>query len=327
MRLPSAPTSLDPRRALREASVSLSIGVFLGAAVTSGVAFGIAAAWLANKKVLSRLQEHAGALVGTAREAVLKTREGQALASALLAAPAALLDVGNGRKGMTPATAASPVTCREDTLARLARCRLVPVVTLDDVADAEPVARALLAGGLDVMELVLRTPQAFEALRLIAERVPGMLIGAGTVLSCEQAERALACGAAFLVAPGTNPDVVRWAQQRNVVMIPGVATASEVETALAMGIVHLKFFPAEANGGPKTLKDLSVPYSDVRWMPTGGVTVQNMAGYLAIKSIFAIGGSWLVPPSALKEKNYALVEKLTRQALETMAAAAVETPG
>jgi len=207
-------------------------------------------------------------------------------------------------------------------LDRLGRCRLVPVVTIDDAADAAPAARALLAGGLDVMELVLRTPQAEEGLRIIAAEVDGMCVGAGTVLSTDQAARAVAAGARFLVAPGTNPRVVRWAAAESVPMVPGVATASEVETARELGLTHLKFFPAETSGGAKALKALGAPYADVRWMPTGGLTQSNMTQYLALPSVFAVGGSWLVPAAALKAKDFAAVEALARAATQAVAAAA-----
>ena len=201
------------------------------------------------------------------------------------------------------------------TLNRLGRCRLVPVVAIDDPADAEPVARALLAGGLDVMELVLRSPAAEEALGIIASRVGEMLVGAGTVLSVEQAERSVAAGAKFLVAPGTNPKICQWAKANDVLMVPGVATATEVENAMGMGLTHLKFFPAEANGGAKMLKALSAPYSSIKWMPTGGVTEAIMPDYLALPSVFAVGGSWLVPAKALALKDYAAITALTRAAL------------
>ena len=200
-------------------------------------------------------------------------------------------------------------------LEQLGKSRLVPVVSLDDVSHAVPVAKALLAGGLDVMELVLRTPQAEDSLKAIAESVPDMLVGAGTVLSVEQAERAVSAGARFLVAPGTNPKVVKWATGKGVLIVPGVATATEVEAALDLGLTHLKFFPAEANGGAKTLKALGAPYASVRWMPTGGLTEANMSSYLELKSVFAVGGSWLVPGKALEAGDYEAVEKLTRAAV------------
>lgn len=207
--------------------------------------------------------------------------------------------------------------------AKMRSCTLVPVVAIDDPEDAEPVARALLAGGIDVMELVLRTPSAEESLRRIAANVDGMTIGAGTVLSVPQADRAVAAGAEFIVSPGTNPKVVNWCTGRGVPIVPGVATATEVEAAMDLGLTHLKFFPAEANGGVKTLKSLSGPYgpSGVQFMPTGGLTTGNLADYLQLESVFCAGGTWIVPPKALKEKDYASVQALAKAAVEAAAAA------
>ena len=201
---------------------------------------------------------------------------------------------------------------------RLGASRLVPVVAIDEPSAAEPVARALLAGGLNVMELVLRTPAAEEALAIIAERVPEMYVGAGTVLSVAQAERSVTSGARFLVSPGTNPAVVRWATQRGVPIVPGVATATEIEAAMALGLTHLKFFPAEANGGAATLKALSGPYGKLKFMPTGGVTEKNMPSYLGLPSVFCVGGTWLVPAKAVQEKDWGAIEALTKAAVAAL---------
>ena len=201
---------------------------------------------------------------------------------------------------------------------RFERAKLVPVVALDDPAAAVPVARALLAGGLDVMELVLRTPAAVESVRAVAANVPDMLVGAGTVLSTEQAESAVDAGATFLVSPGTNPKVVAWSTARGVPIVPGVATATEVEAALELGLTRLKLFPAEAVGGAKLLKALAGPYQHVRFMPTGGVTQTNMHDYLGLPSVFCCGGTWLVPADALARADYAAVEALARAAVEAL---------
>jgi len=201
--------------------------------------------------------------------------------------------------------------------ARLGRAKIVPVVAIDDPDDAAPVARALLAGGLDVMELVLRTPSAEESLRRIASQMgESMFVGAGTVLSVSQAERAVAAGAKFIVSPGTNPKVVEWCTAREMPIVPGVATATEIEAAMGLGLTHLKFFPAEANGGVKTLKALGGPYAKVRFMPTGGVTESNLPSYLGLPSVFCAGGTWLVPASALEKKDYKAIEVLARAAAE-----------
>ena len=211
-----------------------------------------------------------------------------------------------------------------DILERLESARIVPVVSLDDPEHAVPVAKALLAGGLDVLELVLRSDAAELSLERIADELDGlMLVGAGTVLSVAQAERAVRRGARFLVSPGTNPRVVRWATGEGVgsgggvPIVPGVASATEVEAAMGLGLTHVKFFPAEANGGAKALKALAGPYghTGLRWMPTGGVSVDNMQGYLSQPQVFAVGGSWLVPADALKARDYAAIEALARAAV------------
>ena len=148
-----------------------------------------------------------------------------------------------------------------------------------------PAARALLAGGLDVMELVLRTDAAEAALERISREVPAMLVGAGTVLSTAQAERAVGLGAQFLVSPGTNAHVVKSAHLLGCPIVPGVSTASEVEVAMGLGLDHLKFFPAEAAGGTATLKALSGPYRNVHWMPTGGISLASLPNYLTLKQV------------------------------------------
>ena len=164
--------------------------------------------------------------------------------------------------------------------AALHRCGIIPVVTIEDVSHAVPLARALVAGGISVIELTLRTAAGEASIREIASGVPEMLVGAGTVLSTVQAERVVASGAHFLVAPGTNAKVVRWAGARGVVMLPGVATASEVEAAMELGLDHLKFFPAEPLGGLAMLKALSAPYTTITWMPTGGISLANVRATL-----------------------------------------------
>mmetsp|Transcript_23382 Transcript_23382/g.68246 ORF Transcript_23382/g.68246 Transcript_23382/m.68246 type:complete len:275 (-) Transcript_23382:1942-2766(-) len=223
---------------------------------------------------------------------------------------------GEGASGAAPPQRFAPFhAAAASVFERFGRTRLVPVVSLASPEAAEPVARALLRGGVDVMELVLRTPSAMQALRLIASKVPEMAVGAGTVLSAEQAEQAVAAGASFLVSPGTNPRVVEWATQRGVPIVPGCATASEIEAALELGLTHLKFFPAEASGGAAALKALGGPYKDVRFMPTGGVTQANLPSYLSLPGVFAAGGTWLVPAEAVAKRDWAAVEALTRAAV------------
>ena len=178
--------------------------------------------------------------------------------------------------------------------AALHRCGIIPVVTLEDVSHAVPLARALVAGGISVIELTLRTAAGEASIREIASGVPEMLVGAGTVLSTVQAERVVASGAHFLVAPGTNAKVVRWAGARGVVMLPGVATASEVEAAMELGLDHLKFFPAEPLGGLAMLKALSAPYTTITWMPTGGISLANVRATLIASDCLG----WHLPVSS-----------------------------
>lgn len=183
-----------------------------------------------------------------------------------------------------------------------------------------PVAHALLAGGIDVMELVLRTPAAERALALVASHVPRMLVGAGTVLTIAQAGGAAVAGARFLVAPGTNPTIVKHAHAAGLPILPGVATATEVEAAFALGLTRLKFFPAVPMGGAKTLGALSAPYPHARWMPTGGVSPANLEDFFRLKQVFAAGGAWVVPRDALAARDYARVEALAREATQAVKA-------
>lgn len=170
---------------------------------------------------------------------------------------------------------------------------VIPVVTIDNPAAAEPLGKALRAGGLPCVEITLRTDAALEGIRRLAA-VPEMLVGAGTVLSIEQAEQALAAGAAFLVAPGLNPGVVRWALEQQVPIFPGISSATEIEAALNLGLKQLKFFPAEPLGGLSLIQALSKPYHMVSFLPTGGIGPGNLAQYLSDPCIFACGGSWMV---------------------------------
>jgi 2-dehydro-3-deoxyphosphogluconate aldolase/(4S)-4-hydroxy-2-oxoglutarate aldolase len=181
------------------------------------------------------------------------------------------------------------------SFARITAGRIVPVVGISQLDRAAEVARAIRDGGLNVFEIILRTPVALDAIRAACEACPDMMIGAGTILSCEQVDDAIAAGAAFGVAPGLNERVVRHAQSRNFPFIPGVITASEVEHAIELGCPLLKFFPAEPAGGAALLKAVSAPYGhiDVGFLPLGGVNPSNMGSYFAIPSVRAIGGSWI----------------------------------
>ncbi len=194
---------------------------------------------------------------------------------------------------------------------------VIPVIVIEDAADAEPLAEALLEGGMDVIEITFRTAAAGEAMRRIAARFPDMLLGAGTVLSPEQADRALDAGASFGLAPGLNPDVVRHFQAKGGLFIPGVMTPSEIERGLSLGCKLLKFFPAGNAGGPAMLKALAGPYASqgVKFCPTGGVNLDNMNDYLALPMVAAIGGSWLATKQQIADRDWAGITANVKQAL------------
>lgn len=202
----------------------------------------------------------------------------------------------------------------EDLIKEISAAGLVPVVKLNNADDAVKLAEALRNGGLNCAEITFRTDAAEESIRLITEKYPDMLIAAGTVLTTEQADKAMAAGAEFIVSPGLNPDVVRHCTDKGYPIIPGVCTPSEVEKALSLGLKYLKFFPAEAAGGIKMIKAMAAPYTAVRFMPTGGINTDNLADYLGCKAVFACGGSWMVPSDKIGNGNFAEIEKLTADA-------------
>ena len=205
----------------------------------------------------------------------------------------------------------------QDVAGLLAAVRLIPVVTIQDAAQAEPLAGALKAGGLPCAEVTLRTDAAEEAIRIMSQD-PDMLVGAGTVLSENQAERAIAAGSGFIVTPGFSGKVVRACQDRSVPVIPGAVTATEIGTALDNGIRVVKFFPAATMGGPAALRALAGPFPMMRFVPTGGVTPGNMAEYLGLGCVLAVGGSWVVAADLLASGNYA---EVTRRASEAVSLA------
>lgn len=207
----------------------------------------------------------------------------------------------------------------QDILERLGKVGLVPVVKLDRAEDAVPLAEALLAGGLPCAEITFRTAAAPAAIKAIADNCPDMLVGAGTVLTVAQAEQAVASGARFVVSPGFSASVVDWCLAHQTPVLPGVATPTDVMAALEKGLRVLKFFPAEAYGGVNTLKALSAPFGGVKYMPTGGVSAKNMADYLALPSVHAVGGSWMVEGKLISSGNFA---EITRLAAEAVALAA-----
>ena len=205
---------------------------------------------------------------------------------------------------------------------RILAKRIVPVVVLDRVESAEPLAEALLAGGLDIMEITFRTAAAEASIQRIAARFPEILLGAGTLLDPDQVRRAREAGAVFGLAPGLNPAILATARQIGLQFAPGVMTPSEVELALALGCRLLKFFPAEVAGGVGMLKALAGPYAHtgVKFIPTGGVSSGNLAAYLKLPVVAAIGGSWMVDKQLVNDGKWADITRLTREALAAAAA-------
>ena len=208
-----------------------------------------------------------------------------------------------------------------DLFERLKGHGIVPVVKIEDADDALGLADALIAGGLPVAEVTFRTDSAAEAIARIAGGKTEMLIGAGTVLSVDQARQATDAGAKFIVSPGLNPAVVRWCQQEGVPILPGVTTPTEIETAWSFGLTHVKYFPAQAFGGLATLKALSGPYGMMRWIPTGGINASNLADYLSFDKVVACGGSWMAASKMIASQKFDDIAELTRQAVAIAAGA------
>ncbi len=191
---------------------------------------------------------------------------------------------------------------------------IVPVVVLNNAADAMPLAESLIKGGLPCAEVTFRTDAAEESIRTIAKNFPDMLVGAGTVLSVEQVNRAVGAGAKFIVSPGLNPKVVEYCIKKGYPVTPGIMTPTELEMALGLGLDVVKFFPAENAGGLKMIKAMSAPYTMMKFMPTGGINSTNVRDYLACDKILACGGSWMVKGDLINSGNFAEIENLTREA-------------
>lgn len=199
--------------------------------------------------------------------------------------------------------------------ARIAGYGVVPVVVLEDLKDARPLAEALIAGGLPVAEVTFRTAAAEESIRIMTEAYPEMLVGAGTVLTTEQVDRAAEAGAKFIVSPGFDPEVVDYCLSKNIPVYPGVVTPSELAQAAKRGLEVVKFFPAEQYGGVATIKALAGPYPMLKFMPTGGVNAKNLADYLGFKKIIACGGSWMVKGDLIKAGEFEKITALTKEAV------------
>ncbi len=199
-------------------------------------------------------------------------------------------------------------------LEQLQKIGIVPVVVINDAKDAKPLAEALIKGGLPCAEVTFRTAAAEESIRIISENFPEMFVGAGTVLTPEQADRAVAAGAKFIVSPGLNPKVVEHCINKGYPVAPGTATPSEMEQAMSFGLDVVKFFPAENNGGLSMIKAVAAPYVGLKFMPTGGINANNVRDYLSYDRILCCGGSWMVKGDLIKAGDFAKIEELTREA-------------
>lgn len=207
-------------------------------------------------------------------------------------------------------------------LSELLKRPVIPVIVIDDANDAEPLAEALLKGGMDVIEVTCRTAAAPEALKRIKKAFPEMMVGAGTVVTPDQAKMCIDTGVSFGLAPGLNPDTVKYFQQNNTLFIPGVMTPSEIEQGLSLGCKMLKFFPASAAGGVNMLKNLAAPYGPlcVKFCPTGGVSLDNMLDYLSLPIVSAIGGSWLATQKQIANKEWDVITAQVKTALAKVSA-------
>ncbi|MBO6159000.1 MAG: bifunctional 4-hydroxy-2-oxoglutarate aldolase/2-dehydro-3-deoxy-phosphogluconate aldolase [Firmicutes bacterium] len=203
-----------------------------------------------------------------------------------------------------------------EVLQQLNKIGIVPVVVLDRVEDALPLAKALMDGGLPCAEVTFRTAAAEEAIRQISKAYPDMLVGAGTVLTTEQADRAIDAGAKFIVSPGLNPKVTKYVLDKGIPMTPGVCTPSEIEQALELGLDVVKFFPAEPAGGLPMIKALAGPYVGLKFMPTGGISAKNVRDYLKYDKIVACGGSWMVKGDLIKAGKFDEIEAMVREAAD-----------
>ena len=198
---------------------------------------------------------------------------------------------------------------------KLEKNRILPVVVIDDSKHAEPLGKALLEGGLGVAEVTFRTDAAPDAVKILKQTYPQMLLGAGTVLNVEQVKMATDAGADFIVSPGINPKVVDYCVKNHICIIPGTCNPTNIEMALSYGIHVVKFFPAEASGGINYIKAISAPYSNVRFIPTGGINQNNLQNYLSFDRVLACGGSWMVRQDLLQSQNYEEITQLTYKAV------------
>lgn len=199
-------------------------------------------------------------------------------------------------------------------LERFARAGVVPVVVLDDAKDAVPTAKAMLAGGIDVMEITFRTAAAPDAIKAVSENCPDMLVGAGTVLNLEQCKLAVSLGAKFIVSPGFHAEIVSWCMENGIAVTPGCVTPTEIMAAIALGVRVIKFFPANVYGGLNAMKNLAAPFVGIQFLPTGGVNAANLREYLDAPFIHAVGGSWVCPKKEIAAGNFEAITALCAEA-------------
>lgn len=192
---------------------------------------------------------------------------------------------------------------------------VVPVIVIKDLADAVPMAKALLAGGIKVLEVTLRTPVALDAIRLLSTEVPDAIVGAGTVTTAAQLQQVVEAGARFAISPGLTRELLQAGKDAAIPLIPGIASISELMEGTGLGYTHFKFFPAEAAGGVKTLKSIHGPFSDIRFCPTGGINEKNFKDYLALPNVKCVGGSWIVPDDAVAAKDWQRITNLCQAAV------------
>ncbi len=206
----------------------------------------------------------------------------------------------------------------ESIINKLYSIGIVPVVKIDDIDTAVPIAKALCDGGIPCIEVTFRTAHAKEAMAKIKQECPQMLIGAGTITSKEQVDEAISSGAEFMVSAGLNPNTVKYCNEKNIPIFPGCSNASDIEMAIELGLTNVKFFPAENSGGLKMIKALAAPYVNINFMPTGGISDNNITDYLAYDRIIACGASYLVPEEAVKNKDYAKITEICKSTIKTI---------
>jgi len=205
-----------------------------------------------------------------------------------------------------------------EVLERIGELGIVPVVKIEKADDALPLGRALIDGDLPIAEITFRTSAAEKSIKILAKELPELLVGAGTVLTIEQVKKAVSAGAEFIVSPGFNPRVVDYCIENNILVTPGINNPTQIEMALKKGIKVVKFFPAEASGGLPFLKAISASYTNIKFIPTGGINQNNLCSYLSNNNVFACGGSWMVKADLISSGNFAEITRLTKEAVSTI---------